>query len=67
MRSNAAGQIAAVARIAALPFVALAAAVAGLLFLVLLPLCGIASIAEGMARNWWAFVRKGLSQHSHSQ
>lgn len=56
MRSPVAGRIAATLRLAALPFVALFAAAAGLVFLVLLPVCGIASIAEGMARCCWAFV-----------
>lgn len=70
VRWKAAGRIAAISRFAALPLAALAAGVTGLLFLVLLPVCGIASIAEAMARASWAYVRKGLRrptrEHLHS-
>ncbi len=66
VRPNVAWQIAAITRIAALPFAALTAALAGLLFVVLLPVCGIASIAEAMARTSWAFVRSGRRRPNHT-
>jgi hypothetical protein len=44
-------------RIAIVPLAALAAAGAGLVFLVLLPICGIATLAEGVARACWGAVR----------
>jgi hypothetical protein len=44
-------------RLLAAPFVAAGVAVAGALFLILLPLCGIASIAEELAREGWRFLR----------
>ena len=50
----------ALARLVLAPFAALAAAVAGAIFLVLLPVCGIASIAEGFARVCWDAVRRAL-------
>jgi hypothetical protein len=43
----------ALAQIALAPLAALAAAAAGLVFVVLLPICGIASLAEGCARACW--------------
>jgi hypothetical protein len=44
-------------RVALAPIVALAGALAGLVYLVLLPICGIASIAGAAAQGAWAFVR----------
>jgi hypothetical protein len=35
-----------------------AAALAGLVFAVLLPICGIATISEGIAKASWRFVRE---------
>jgi hypothetical protein len=39
---------------------AVAAAVAGLVFLVLLPICGIASLAEGFGKACWQTARTSL-------
>lgn len=38
--------------------VAIAAALAGLVFLLLLPLCGIASVAQAAAAAGWAFAKR---------
>jgi len=43
-------------RVLAAPAALAAAAAAGALFLILLPICGIASIAEGVARDAWRFL-----------
>jgi hypothetical protein len=45
------------ARIALAPVALLAAAVAGAVFLVLLPICGIATLAQGFARAAWDAAR----------
>lgn len=45
-------------RLIAAPIVVLAAAVAGLVFALLLPICGIATISEGIAKASWRFVRE---------
>lgn len=50
-----------VVQILAIPFVAPAVLLAGALFLVLLPICGVASIAEGIATYGWRFCRRALS------
>ncbi len=50
------------ARLLAAPFVAAAAALSGLLFVILLPICGIASIAEGIARASWGWVRRAVAR-----
>jgi hypothetical protein len=42
---------------------ALAAALAGLVFVVLLPICGIASLAEGFGKACWQAARASLSPH----
>ena len=63
-RSAARGAVLLVRLIVA-PFVALAAAVAGLLFAALLPICGIATISEGIAKAAWRFVRESLAQLPH--
>jgi hypothetical protein len=47
-------------RVLAAPAAVAAVAVAGALFLILLPICGIASIAEGVARDAWRFLRATL-------
>lgn len=49
-----------VGRLLLAPFAALAAALAGVLFVLLLPVCGIASIAEAIARASAAFVGDAL-------
>jgi hypothetical protein len=45
----------------AAPFVLVAAALAGILFLILLPVCGLASIAEGIASAAWRLSRDLVS------
>ncbi len=44
-------------RVLAAPLVLIGGALAGAVFLSLLPVCGIASIAEGVAREAWRFLR----------
>ena len=53
------------ARLLLLPFAALAAAAAGLVFVVLLPICGIASIASALAEASWGLVRETLGGVRH--
>ena len=53
LRRGGARLLAALARIALAPLAAIAAGIAGAVFLVLLPICGIATIAEGVARACW--------------
>jgi hypothetical protein len=54
--SVARGIVAAMGFLAA-PIVALAAGLAGAVFVVLLPICGIASLAEGFAKAAWDAAR----------
>ena len=44
------------------PFAAVVAAVAGLVFVVLLPICGIATIASAAAQASWGLVRAVVSR-----
>jgi hypothetical protein len=53
VRRGGARLVASLGRILLAPLAALAAALAGAVFLVLLPICGIATIAEGVARSCW--------------
>lgn len=49
------------------PFVAAVVAAAGIVYLILLPVCGIASIAEGVLRSGWRMLRglpHGKSAHA---
>jgi hypothetical protein len=48
-------------RLIVAPLAAIAAAVAGLLFAVLLPICGIATISEGIAKASWRFLRDTMA------
>lgn len=52
-------------RLIVAPFAAAAAVLAGLVFAVLLPICGIATISEGIARASWRFVRESLGHLTH--
>ncbi len=52
----------ALARVLLAPLVLAVAALAGVLFLILLPVCGIATIAEALAKGGWAFVRGALTR-----
>lgn len=65
LRSPVARHMAAALRVALAPAAALAAALAGLLFAVLLPICGIATIAEGFAGAAWRFAKDALSRAPH--
>ncbi len=58
MRQSAARQARIALRLIAAPIVCAAAALAGLVFAVLLPICGIATISEGIAKASWRFVRE---------
>lgn len=40
------------------PLVAIGAALAGLLFLILLPICGVASIAQAVAAAGWDLAKR---------
>ena len=55
-------RIAAPLRFILFPFAALLALAAGLVFVVLLPICGVASIAEGIFDASWREVRGNVSQ-----
>lgn len=57
VRQLAARGAAAIGRILIAPFALALAAIAGMVYAVLLPICGIASIAEATARASWALVR----------
>jgi hypothetical protein len=56
-RHPATRQVVAALGFLAAPLVALAAALAAAVFVVLLPICGIASLAEGFARAAWDAAR----------
>jgi hypothetical protein len=54
-------------RVLTAPFVAAAVAAAGIVYLILLPVCGIASIAEGVLRSGWRMLRalpRGKAAHA---
>ncbi len=52
-------------RLIVAPFALAAAALAGLVFAALLPICGIATICEGFAKTSWRFVRDTFSREPH--
>jgi hypothetical protein len=52
-------------RILLAPFALLLAAIAGLVYALLLPICGIASIAEATARASWAIVHDAFRRTRH--
>ena len=54
-----------VGRVLLAPFAIVLAALAGLLYAVLLPICGISSIAEATARASWAIVRDAFRRTRH--
>ena len=60
-RQRGARRDAAPLRLLSLPVAALGALVAGLVFLVLLPICGVATIAEGVALCCLDELRGGLT------
>jgi hypothetical protein len=65
-RQPVAGAAARVVRLLAAPLAALGALVAGALFVILLPVCGIASIAQGIAFACWRFLRAGTRPGSRA-
>jgi hypothetical protein len=65
VRQSAARPHALLARLLVAPFLVLAAAAAGLVFAVLLPICGIATIAESIAKAAWRFVRETFAHLPH--
>ena len=65
VRHGAAQTAKAVLRLLAAPLALAAAALAGLLFAVLLPICGIATISEGIARSAWRFARDAFAHPPH--
>jgi hypothetical protein len=58
VRQSAAESRPMVLRLIVAPFAVVAAAIAGLLFAALLPICGIATICEGIAKTSWRFLRQ---------
>ena len=66
LRRKGARPLATLGRLLLAPFVAAAAALSGILFVVLLPVCGIASIAEGIARASWRWVRRAVARRERS-
>jgi hypothetical protein len=44
-------------RLALVPFAAVAAALAGAIYVLLLPICGLASVVGGIAAAAWACIR----------
>jgi hypothetical protein len=62
VRQSAAHSATVALRLIAAPFFGVAAALAGLLFAALLPICGIATISEGIAKAAWRFVRETFAQ-----
>jgi hypothetical protein len=57
MRQSAAPFLTTILRLIVAPFALAAAALAGIVFVVLLPICGIATVSEGIAKASWRFVR----------
>ena len=56
-RHNAARLLATGVRLLVAPIVAVGVLVAGALYVILLPICGLASIAQALAVGGWRFVR----------
>jgi hypothetical protein len=59
-RPDAAPLLVRIARVLVAPLVLACAAVTGLAFVILLPVCGIASILEGLTRTAWCFAKDAL-------
>ncbi len=66
VRQSAARLVTMPLRLIVAPFALLAAAIAGVVFAVLLPICGIATISEGIAKGAWRFVRDSLERAPRS-
>ncbi len=65
LRHSAASLVARALRLIVAPLALAAAALGGLVFAVLLPICGIATISEGIAKAAWRFVRETLGHVPH--
>ena len=65
VRQSAASLVARALRLIVAPFALAAAALGGLVFAVLLPICGIATISEGIAKASWRFVREAFTRLPH--
>ena len=65
VRQSVAPFVARVLRLIVAPFALAAAALGGLVFAVLLPICGIATISEGIAKASWRFVREAFGRVAH--
>jgi hypothetical protein len=65
MRQSAATFGARALRLIVAPLALAAAALGGLVFAVLLPICGIATISEGIAKASWRFVREAFGPVPH--
>jgi hypothetical protein len=66
VRHSAARVVVRALRLIVAPVALASAALAGLLFAVLLPICGIATISEGIARASWRFVRESFARAPHA-
>jgi uncharacterized membrane protein len=60
VRRNATPLALRIAKVVLAPLVAVGAVVAGLGYVILLPVCGIATILEGLAKVAWRFVREAF-------
>ena len=65
LRHSATSLVARALRLIVAPFALAAAALGGLLFAVLLPICGIATISEGIAKASWRFVSEAFTRVPH--
>ncbi len=65
VRQSAARMVTAALRLIVAPLALAAAAISGLLFAVLLPICGVATISEAIARAGWRFARDAFTHLPH--
>lgn len=66
VRQSAARVAVKVVRLIVAPFALIGAAIAGVVFAALLPICGIATICEGFAKASWRFARDTFSRVPHA-
>lgn len=62
MRQSAASPATRILRLIVAPFALAAAAAGGLVFAVLLPICGISTICEAIAKASWRFARDAVAR-----
>jgi len=65
VRQSVARAVVAIGRVLLAPLALALAAIAGLVYALLLPICGIASVAEATARASWALVRDAFRRPRH--